>query len=115
MESETVLASMATFLSWRPDTLGNSDMESFFDEYMPCVVAHERSCGPPMLHRKQGRARKRGQVNHSGGGGSTGLGDGKDPLRLLARPPVYQRIAKITPGALGLLIREYSSSRQLGE
>jgi hypothetical protein len=53
--------------------------------------------------------------HHSGGGGSTGLGDGKDPLRLLARPPVYKRIAKITPGALGLLIREYSSSRQLGE
>jgi ribonucleotide monophosphatase NagD (HAD superfamily) len=56
MESETILASMATFLSWRPGTLGNSDMESFFDEYMPCVVAHERSCGPPMLHRKRGRA-----------------------------------------------------------
>ena len=47
---------MATFSSWRPGTLGNSVMESFFDEYMPCVVAHERSCGPPMLHRKRGRA-----------------------------------------------------------
>jgi hypothetical protein len=32
-------------------------MESFFDEYMPCVVAYERSCGPLLLHRKRGRAR----------------------------------------------------------
>src|SRR5215203_7213422 len=80
-DSETVLASMAMFLSWRPGTLGNSDMESFFDEYMPCVVAHERSCGPPMLHRKRGRAQKKrhlevhrplpvvgGRAGHLGGG-----------------------------------------------
>ena len=40
--------------------MGNSVMESFFDEYMPCVVAYERSCGPLMLHRKRGRASFRG-------------------------------------------------------
>jgi hypothetical protein len=47
---------MATFSSWRPGTLGNSIIERFFDEYIPCVVAYERSYGPLMLYRRSGRA-----------------------------------------------------------
>jgi hypothetical protein len=45
--------------------LGNSVMESFFDEYILRVVAYKRYCGPLVLHRKRGRASFRGQVSHT--------------------------------------------------
>jgi hypothetical protein len=51
-ERETISAFMATSWSFRPWDLGNSVMGSFFEEYMPCVVAQQSSSERLMLHRE---------------------------------------------------------------
>ena len=44
-ERDTISVFMATSWSCKPGTLGSSVMGSFFDEYMPGVVAQEGCCG----------------------------------------------------------------------